>query len=75
METKKLINGGKNIDFRNTLELNLDSIKNKNLNKFMPTVRLKDITLIMPNGTLIRENDKFLELHRSWFQDNVWSLN
>lgn len=63
------------MDFRNTLELHLDSMKNKNLNKFISTVRLEDIILIMPNGTLIREKDKFLELHRSWFEDNDWSLN
>ncbi|WP_025028532.1 hypothetical protein [Caldalkalibacillus mannanilyticus] len=58
------------MDFRNTLELHLNSMKNKNLNKFISTVRLEEIILIMPNGTLIREKAKFLELHRSWFEDS-----
>jgi hypothetical protein len=63
------------MDFKNTLELHLDSMKNKDLNKFISTVNLENIILIMPNGTLIREKEEFIELHKNWFADNDWDLN
>ena len=46
------------MDFKNTLELHLDSMRSKDLNKFISIVKLEDIILIMPNGTLIREKGK-----------------
>ena len=48
------------MDFKNTLELHLDSMRSKDLNKFISIVKLEDIILIMPNGTLIREKEKAL---------------
>ncbi|MGH4118025.1 YybH family protein [Clostridium sp.] len=63
------------MDFKNTLELHLDSMRSKDLNKFISTVKLEDIILIMPNGTLIREKEEFIELHKNWFADNDWDLN
>ncbi|MBL4938530.1 hypothetical protein JK636_22765 [Clostridium sp. YIM B02515] len=60
------------MDFKNTLELHLDSMRNKYLNKFISTVKLEDIILIMPNGTLIKEKEEFIELHKNWFADNDW---
>lgn len=63
------------MDFKSTLELHLDSMRSKDLNKFMSTVKLEDIILIMPNGTLIRGKEEFIELHKNWFADKDWDLN
>ncbi len=63
------------MDFKNTLELHLESMRSKDLNKFISTVKLEDIILIMPNGTLIKEKEEFIELHKNWFEDKDWDLN
>lgn len=63
------------MNFKNTIELHLNSMKSKDFNKFISTVNLEDIILIMPNGTLIREKEEFIKLHKNWFADNDWDLN
>ncbi|MBS4537725.1 nuclear transport factor 2 family protein [Clostridium sp. D2Q-11] len=63
------------MSFKNTLMLHLNSMKNKDLNNFLSTVKLENIILIMPNGDLVRDKEEFLELHKSWFEDNDWNLN
>ncbi|WP_392486567.1 YybH family protein [Haloimpatiens sp. FM7315] len=63
------------MDFNKILELHLSSMKNKDLAAFMSTVRLDDVTLIMPNGTLIRDKVEFVELHKDWFMDEDWALD
>jgi hypothetical protein len=50
-------------------------MRSKDLYKFISTVKLEDIILIMPNGTLIREKEEFIDLHKNWFADNDWDLN
>lgn len=63
------------MDFKSTLALHLDAMKGKDLDKFISTVNLEDVVVIMPNGNLIKEKDKFVDLHTNWFADNDWDLD
>ncbi|MCM1989564.1 hypothetical protein [Oceanirhabdus seepicola] len=63
------------MNFKETLDLHLQSISNKNFDLFISTVCLDKITLIMPNGSLINNYDNFITLHKNWFSDPDWSLN
>jgi len=47
---------------------------NIDFDTFMGTVCSDKITLIMPNGSLITEYDKFSKLHEEWFKDTDWSI-
>jgi len=50
-------------------------MKSKDLDKFLSTVKLEDIVVIMPNGTLISGKEEVFEIHKNWFADNDWDLN
>ncbi|QUH26615.1 YybH family protein [Serpentinicella alkaliphila] len=63
------------MDFKSTLMLHLDSMRSKDLDNFLSTVNLNNVVLIMPNGTIIRDKEDFIELHKNWFIDNDWNLN
>lgn len=62
------------MNFKDTLKLHLDAMKTKNFDQFMSTVKVDDVTLIMPNGTLITEKEEFVELHKDWFEDQDWAI-
>jgi len=62
------------MNFNETLNLHLNSMKNKDLSSFIGTVKVEDITLIMPNGSFISDQDEFINLHKDWFSDEDWSM-
>lgn len=63
------------MNFNETLKLHLNYMKDKELDKFVSTVRLDNITVIMPNGTIIKNSAEFIELHKNWFLDTDWELD
>ncbi|WP_105615909.1 YybH family protein [Vallitalea okinawensis] len=63
------------MEFKDTLELHLQSIKDKNLDIFLSTVSKEEVVLIMPDGNIIDEKEKFESFHQDWFMDEDWSLH
>lgn len=63
------------MDFKEVLETHLRAIKDKDLETFITTISKDDVTLIMPNGTLINGIKEFIEFHKDWFSDKDWTLN
>ncbi len=61
--------------FKDALQLHLDSIQKKDLDSFSSTISEDTITLIMMNGTIIDDRNKFMEFHKDWFSDEDWKLN
>lgn len=61
-------------NFELALKNHLDAIKNKNFEAFIQSVKLDEVTLIMPNGNFISDKDSFINLHRDWFFDEDWNL-
>lgn len=62
--------------FKEVLEIHLKSIKDKDFDLFITTISDdEDITLIMPNGTLINGRKNFVDLHKEWFLDEDWDFN
>lgn len=60
--------------FKTTLDKHLQAVTTKNIDGFLETVSKEDITLIMPNGSLINDCRAFSDLHKSWFLDDDWSI-
>ncbi|SHJ20062.1 YybH family protein [Lutispora thermophila] len=63
------------MNFKEVLNLHLKAIENKDLETFITTISKEDVTLIMPNGTLINGREEFIEFHKDWFSDKDWTLN
>lgn len=61
--------------FKDTLELHLQSIRDKNIEVFLSTVNSDDVTLIMPDGNIIDEKEKFEAFHKDWFMDDDWNMS
>lgn len=62
--------------FKGALKTHLDAIDNRDYEKLITTLTTEDtLTLIYPEGYLIKEKSKYLDSHRSFFQDKSWTLN
>lgn len=61
--------------FIDALKLHLNFIQNRDLASFSSTISEDSITLIMMNGVIIDNRDKFIEFHREWFNDRDWNLS
>lgn len=61
--------------FKQLLEKHLKSLVTKDFKSFIETVSKDNITLIMPNGTLITKYKDFSNLHEEWFSDEEWSMS
>lgn len=68
------IEGENNMRFKESLQLHLDAIMTKDLDSFSSTIS-ESITLIMMNGTIIRNRQKVIEFHKEWFSDEDWKLS
>ncbi len=62
------------MSFDEVLKLHIDSIQKRDLNAFVSTVDLDEITLIMNNGLLIVGGDQFIAFHKEWFTDDEWKI-
>ncbi len=60
--------------FKETLDLHLKAINERNLEVFLSTVATDKVRLILPNGQLITGKEAFNTFHKSWFEDLDWSI-
>lgn len=60
--------------FKETLNIHLESIKNRDIDTLITTLpeEGKETVLILPNGSIEKSRDKFVEGHIEWFADNSW---
>ena len=62
--------------FTQTLTHHLEAIQNRDLNTFASTLsNSDDLTIILPNGSMIQGFDAVVDFHRNWFADDDWSMN
>lgn len=61
-------------DYNATLKIHLEAIQNRDLNAILETVH-DSVTLIFPDGQLLKSKEKFADFHRDWFADKKWSMN
>jgi ketosteroid isomerase-like protein len=58
--------------FRSILIKHLNAIDQKNLADIEATVA-DSVTLILPNGEVLKSKKSFVDLHREWFKEN-WKM-
>jgi uncharacterized protein (TIGR02246 family) len=58
--------------FPDAVNRHLAAIGARDLDGYLDTVH-PDVTLIMPNGTLLAGRDEVAAFHRDWFGDPDWS--
>lgn len=61
------------LSFNETLQKHLDAISQKNLDVIKATVA-DSVTLIFPDGEVLRSKQKFVEFHINWFKDPAWKM-
>jgi uncharacterized protein (TIGR02246 family) len=61
------------MDLDAALEAHLDAIRRRDLDAFAATVH-KDVTLVLPNGTLLGGRDEVVGFHREWFASESWRM-
>lgn len=57
--------------FRSTLDIHLEAIQNRDLEKLRPTVA-DDVTMISPDGDKVDSKKVFMNFHETWFQQADW---
>lgn len=57
--------------FLRTLDRHLKAVAERDLDALAPTVD-RSITLILPDGIVLRGKEAFLDFHREWFADPLW---
>lgn len=63
------------MSFSATLQKHLTAVANRDLPTFTSTLATDgNLTLIMPNGTVMQGADAIIDFHRDWFSDPDWSL-
>jgi uncharacterized protein (TIGR02246 family) len=60
------------MDFPTAVNLQLAAIGRRDLDAYLTTVH-PDVSLIMPNGTLLLGLEEVAKFHREWFGDPDWS--
>lgn len=60
--------------FEETLEYHLSALTSRNLDAFLSTVCKDNITLIMPNGMILKTYEQFKQFHKDWFMDMDWKM-
>lgn len=60
-------------DFKTTLSNHLKSISDKDLKGIEATVS-DSVTLIFPDGEVLKSKKKFVEFHINWFKDLNWEM-
>jgi uncharacterized protein (TIGR02246 family) len=60
---------------RSTLDAHLAAINARDLDALLATVtRGEQLTLVLPNGTLLTTREAFRQLHVDWFADRGWRM-
>jgi uncharacterized protein (TIGR02246 family) len=57
--------------FLRTLDRHLKAVADRDLEALAPTID-RSMTLILPDGVVLRGKDAFLDFHREWFADPHW---
>jgi ketosteroid isomerase-like protein len=57
--------------FDSTLAIHLNAVATRDLGKLIPTVG-DSVTLIMPNGEVMKSKASFIGLHEEWFKETNW---
>ena len=60
--------------FKETLDLHLRAIKERDLPLLESTIAADGILVITSDGRLVSDTREFLQMHRDWFQSRTWSL-
>ncbi|MBN6050673.1 SgcJ/EcaC family oxidoreductase, partial [Nonomuraea sp. RK-328] len=60
------------VEFSQALDAHLAAIEARDLEGYLATVH-QDISLILPNGTLLRGKEAVAEFHTAWFANTDWS--
>ncbi|HEY1015382.1 MAG TPA: nuclear transport factor 2 family protein [Herpetosiphonaceae bacterium] len=64
------------MDFRSALDTHLAALRSRDLAGFLATVANDDeVSLVMPNGALVRGFSGVTDLHQAWFADPDWTLD
>ncbi len=64
------------MEFKDTLNIHLEAIKNRDIDGFKKTIAQDDrLTVILPNGSLIKGYDRIIKFHENWFKDMDWSID
>lgn len=60
--------------FKETLELHLEAVRNRDIDTLITTLPKEgeETILILPNGSMDRSRDSFVEGHIEWFSDKSW---
>lgn len=61
------------LTFVKTLENHLNSIRNRDLNGLEITIA-DDVTLLFPDGEILKTKEKFVAFHKDWFQNTLWEM-
>ncbi|MEW9556451.1 SgcJ/EcaC family oxidoreductase [Nonomuraea sp. NPDC050783] len=61
------------MEFPPALDAHLKAIEARDLEGYLATVH-QDVTLVLPNGKLLRGAEEIAAYHRAWFSDHDWSL-
>ena len=59
--------------FLTVLNEHLNAISSRNLPVISATVA-DSVTLIFPDGEVLKSKRKFLEMHQDWFKDSLWKM-
>ena len=62
------------MDFDAALQSHLDAIRRRDLEAFAATVH-EDVTVVLPNGTLLCGRDEVVGFHREWFGSGTWRMD
>ena len=64
------------MSFDEALENHLNAVRNRDLETFSKTLATDDkLTIILPNGSIMRGVNEIVDFHRNWFTDNDWALD
>lgn len=61
--------------FRDALDKHLRAIRERDLRALIETLPAGRLTLVMAEGELVQSAEKFVELHKGWFQQTTWTLD
>jgi ketosteroid isomerase-like protein len=56
-----------------TLEKHLNAVSTKNIDVIEATVA-DSVTLIYPDGEVLKSKQKFVDFHKDWFKDTAWKM-
>jgi hypothetical protein len=62
------------MNFNETLDYHLNALAKRDLDSFLETINKEKITLILPNGMMIKNYEHFSQFHKDWFLDTDWNI-